>query len=109
MSLTPDFSKLRKTQFSSAPKGVIHTVLQLDNSYPLGGYPVTSEILFGVSGYNFFLMDGYSVDGPTQFHYTVHQDVDNQKLQVINHATGQEEPAGTGMATNYIHCTFLVW
>jgi hypothetical protein len=108
MALIPDYSQLVKPQTFSGVSA-IHVVLQLDNSYPEGGYPVDSAILFNEDGFNFLLMDGYSVDGPTQFHYTVHQDVPNQRLQVINHTTGKPEATGTNMGTNVMHCNFLVW
>jgi hypothetical protein len=108
MSLTPNYSQLVKPQTFSGVSA-IHVVLQLDNSYPEGGYSVDSQLLFNQPDLNFLLMDGWVVNPPTDFHYTVHQDILNSRLQVINHVSGRPEATGTNMSANIMYANFLVW
>lgn len=107
MSLNPIYASLTKEQtFSSVAKGTAHLPIELDASYPAGGYAVDSLTLFDADGYTFRLIEGYATDG-TNFLRVIH-DVANSKLRVIA-AAGTEIPGATDLSTYIAYCTFHRW
>ncbi|MDO8945361.1 MAG: hypothetical protein Q7U75_19420 [Desulfobacterales bacterium] len=107
MPLTPDYTHLTKEQtFSSVAKGTVHLPLALDDNYPVGGYPMTSEILFNTDGFAFRMLDGYATNGTT-FRRLIH-DVANNKLMVLN-SNDAEIGGGTDLSTYTAFCTFHRW
>jgi hypothetical protein len=113
MGLTPDYSRMTKFTTTSQPALDLVTVeLQFDNDYRVGGYPITSQLLFGEPGWNFRLVGGYVFNPmvmPLGFWYMLAHDVVNSKLLAINTVKGHEEDDHTGMVNNRAFATFIRW
>lgn len=107
MALNPLYGQMKRIQtFSSVAKDLVYIPIQLDNSYPAGGYSLTSDLLFKEPGFSFVMVDGYATDSSSYVH--VIHDKNTNKLQVLTTAHA-ETAGGTDLSTFVAHCTFARW
>jgi hypothetical protein len=108
MALIPDVLNTTKEQtLSSVAKESAHLPIALDGDYPIGGYPVSSFILFNDDKFKFLMVEGYAVAGAS-FLKVVH-DVLNSKLIMIDMPTGLQIADHADLSTYTAYCTFQRW